>query len=82
MRLQVRGRGNQHHQQIADMARHEAWSGLKEGLEAAGPANFAGKLVIDVTNPLDFSTGAPRLAIALAIPPARRCSACCRRPRW
>lgn len=39
------------------------WSGLQETLLAAGPANFAGKLVIDASNPLDFSTGAPRLAI-------------------
>jgi predicted dinucleotide-binding enzyme len=39
------------------------WGGLKDALEGAGTANFAGKLVIDVTNPLEFSTGAPRLAI-------------------
>lgn len=39
------------------------WSGLQETLLAAGPANFAGKLVIDASNPLDFSTGAPSLAI-------------------
>jgi predicted dinucleotide-binding enzyme len=39
------------------------WAGLKDGLEAAGAANLAGKLVIDASNPLDFSTGAPRLAI-------------------
>lgn len=39
------------------------WSGLEEGLRAAGPQNFAGKLVIDPTNPLDFSAGPPRLAI-------------------
>lgn len=28
-------------------------------LDAAGPKNFDGKLVIDVTNPLDFSQGMP-----------------------
>lgn len=28
-------------------------------LELAGPANFAGKLVLDSTNPLDFSKGMP-----------------------
>lgn len=39
------------------------WTGLQETLLAAGPANFAGKLVIDASNPLDFSTGAPSLAI-------------------
>jgi predicted dinucleotide-binding enzyme len=30
----------------------------------AGADNFNGKLVLDATNPLDFSTGAPQLAIA------------------
>jgi predicted dinucleotide-binding enzyme len=39
------------------------WSGLEEALRAAGPEHFAGKLVIDPSNPLDFSTGAPTLAI-------------------
>lgn len=39
------------------------WSGLQEALQAAGADNLAGKLVIDPTNPLDFSTGAPTLAI-------------------
>jgi hypothetical protein len=34
-------------------------------LRAAGPANLAGKLVLDTTNPLDFSKGfPPRLALA------------------
>ncbi len=28
-------------------------------IETAGPANFAGKIVIDATNPLDFSKGFP-----------------------
>jgi predicted dinucleotide-binding enzyme len=31
----------------------------KAALEAAGPANLAGKPVVDVTNPLDFSKGMP-----------------------
>ncbi len=39
------------------------WTGLVEGLTAAGAGNLAGKLVIDASNPLDFSTGAPRMAI-------------------
>ena len=39
------------------------WSGLQEALRAVGPAALAGKLVIDPSNPLDFSTGAPQLAI-------------------
>lgn len=39
------------------------WSGLEAGLKAAGEHNLAGKLVIDASNPLDFSSGAPQLAI-------------------
>ncbi|HYL02643.1 MAG TPA: NAD(P)-binding domain-containing protein [Steroidobacteraceae bacterium] len=39
------------------------WSGLEAGLRAAGPDNFAAKLVIDPSNPLDFSGGAPTLAV-------------------
>lgn len=39
------------------------WTGLKETLAAAGADNFAGKVVIDASNPLDFSKGAPQLAI-------------------
>jgi len=34
-----------------------------EALRLAGPQNFEGKVLIDATNPLDFSTGAPRLFI-------------------
>lgn len=41
-----------------------AWSGAAFAMEMADPANFAGKVVIDVTNPLDFSTGAPQLAVS------------------
>ncbi len=38
---------------------------LPEVAAAAGPGNFAGKVVIDVTNPLDMSRGfPPGLAIA------------------
>jgi hypothetical protein len=40
-----------------------AWSGTESALQLAGPANLAGKLVIDVTNPLDFSGGVPKLAV-------------------
>lgn len=39
------------------------WSGLRESLAAAGAKNLAGKVVIDASNPLDFSKGAPQLAI-------------------
>ncbi|MBV8633625.1 MAG: NAD(P)-binding domain-containing protein, partial [Burkholderiaceae bacterium] len=39
------------------------WDGLRSGLEMAGTRNLAGKVVIDATNPLDFSSGAPQLAL-------------------
>lgn len=42
------------------------WTGLEAGILAAGADNLAGKLVIDPSNPLDFSTGAPTLAIGHA----------------
>jgi 8-hydroxy-5-deazaflavin:NADPH oxidoreductase len=42
------------------------WSGLEEGLRAAGAQNLAGKLVVDATNPLDWSTGAPQLALGFS----------------
>ena len=35
------------------------WAGTENALEMAGPENFAGKVVIDVTNPMDFSLGMP-----------------------
>lgn len=39
------------------------WSGVTSGLALAGADNLAGKLVIDASNPLDFSRGVPALAI-------------------
>jgi len=39
------------------------WSGLEQGLAAAGAANLAGKVVIDASNPLQIANGAPALAI-------------------
>jgi predicted dinucleotide-binding enzyme len=39
------------------------WAGTKEALGLANPKNFINKTVIDVTNPLDFSKGAPALAV-------------------
>ena len=39
------------------------WSGLEAGVLAAGAQNLACKLVIDPSNPLDFSTGAPTLGV-------------------
>ncbi|HEV2260831.1 MAG TPA: NAD(P)-binding domain-containing protein [Candidatus Rubrimentiphilum sp.] len=35
------------------------FSGTKHAIELAGPQNFAGKVVIDVTNPLAFPEGKP-----------------------
>ncbi len=40
-----------------------SWEGTPNALQLAGAKNFSGKVVIDVTNPLDFSKGVPpRLA--------------------
>jgi predicted dinucleotide-binding enzyme len=40
------------------------WEGAPKAIEMADQKNFAGKIVIDVTNPLDFSKGMPpRLAV-------------------
>src|SRR5512139_1819069 len=33
-----------------------SWTGIENAIRLASPGNFAGKAVIDVTNPLDFST--------------------------
>jgi predicted dinucleotide-binding enzyme len=35
------------------------WDGTPSALQLAGVKNFSGKVVVDVTNPLDFSKGAP-----------------------
>ena len=41
-----------------------SWEGTAAALQMAGAGNFTGKVVIDVTNPLDFSKGMPpRLAV-------------------
>jgi len=34
-------------------------AGTLEGLKAAGEANLSGKIIIDISNPLDFSRGMP-----------------------
>jgi len=39
------------------------WSGLEAAIFTAGPDNLAGKLVIDLSNPLDFSGETPTLAV-------------------
>lgn len=51
---------------FADAARHGeivvlalSGAGTESALDLAGPANFAAKLVLDATNPLDFSNGMP-----------------------
>ncbi len=35
------------------------WEGTPSALQLAGLKNFSGKVVVDVTNPLDFSKGVP-----------------------
>jgi hypothetical protein len=41
------------------------WSGTANALRLAGPERLAGKVLLDVTNPLDFSGGPPpRLAVS------------------
>jgi predicted dinucleotide-binding enzyme len=41
-----------------------AWEGIPNVIKMADPKNFAGKVVIDTTNPLDFSKGIPpRMAV-------------------
>src|SRR5687767_2076131 len=51
---------------FADAAAHGEWTILatlgaanEEALRAAGPEKLRGKIVIDTTNPLDFSGGMP-----------------------
>jgi len=39
------------------------WSAIPAAIRAAGPDNLAGKLVIDPSNPLDFSSGTPTLVV-------------------
>jgi predicted dinucleotide-binding enzyme len=41
-----------------------SWDGTCNVIKMADPTNFAGKIVIDVINPLDFSKGTPpKLAV-------------------
>lgn len=50
--------------QQADMAvLATSWSGTQNAAQLTGNANLKGKLLIDVTNPLDFSTGKPQMAL-------------------
>ena len=50
------------HAELAVLA--TGWGGTESAIGLAGPANLAGKVVIDVTNPLTFSgEGPPELAL-------------------
>ena len=41
-----------------------SWTGTANALQMAGPSNMTDKVVIDTTNPLDFSQGLPpRMAV-------------------
>lgn len=42
------------------------WSGMEAVIFTAGPDNLAGKVVIDPSNPLDFSGEVPTLALGLS----------------
>lgn len=39
------------------------WTGTENAIRLADPKNLAGKVVIDATNPLDFSSMPPKLAV-------------------
>jgi 8-hydroxy-5-deazaflavin:NADPH oxidoreductase len=56
---------------FADAAQHAEvaivatrWDGTENALKLAGAGNLAGKVVIDATNPLDFSSTPPSLAVS------------------
>jgi hypothetical protein len=50
------------HSEVAILA--TMWAGTENALRLAGAKNLAGKVLVDATNPLDFSQGAPpRLAL-------------------
>jgi 8-hydroxy-5-deazaflavin:NADPH oxidoreductase len=42
------------------------WVGTQNALELAGAVHLAGKVVWDITNPLDFSSGKPELALGFS----------------
>lgn len=52
--------------EVIVLATHWAGGATKNAIRLAEPKHFAGKVVIDVVNPLDFSTGAPRIAADVA----------------
>jgi 8-hydroxy-5-deazaflavin:NADPH oxidoreductase len=47
--------------EIVLLATH--WEGTQNAITLADPKNLAGKVVVDITNPLDFSSGKPALAL-------------------
>ena len=61
-----------------------AWSGTQNAIALAKPGSLAGKVVIDTTNPLDFSVPGkpPTLAVAGHDRPASACSSGSRRGAW
>ena len=40
------------------------WAGVENAIKSIQESNLAGKIIIDTTNPLDFSTGKPKLAVS------------------
>jgi predicted dinucleotide-binding enzyme len=58
-------------------------SGTIEALKMAGAGALDGKIVVDLSNPLDFSKGMPpSLFIGTLTRWAKRCSASSRRRAW
>lgn len=56
---------------------------VESAIDLAGQEHFAGKVVIDATNPLDFSGGTPpTLAWGTPTPAASTSSARCPMPGW
>ena len=41
-----------------------SWDGVENAIDLIGPDHCAGKVVLDATNPLDFSDGTMRLAVS------------------
>ncbi len=42
------------------------WDGTEQAIQMAGPANFAGKVVVDATNPMKFGPSGPNLALGFS----------------
>jgi len=40
------------------------WSGTENAIKLAGPEHFAGKIVLDLTNPLDHTAKPPKLSVS------------------